>query len=264
MPGDEGSVDPTFLTATPAPASSSSNHVAALGDVTRILEQPRDERLANLERFARCMTVRFRRRRASQEEKDLQMLMPDSLAKNPDVWEYTACAICLCDFAEGEELRRVPCAGGHAFHPKCLRGWIERSNKTCPVCRGGPDGDGRSNKGSSGARFSADALAEFVTRRMRSTKTDFTISKSNHERADQVIQQLRQPMPCLKPVVDDSEEEAAPSPASKEKPTDLVCIFSARQAARKAERRMKKAAGHALALEPGSPRGRGAKDAGLH
>ena len=27
------------------------------------------------------------------------------------------------------------CPGGHAFHPKCLRAWIERSNETCPVCR---------------------------------------------------------------------------------------------------------------------------------
>ncbi|CAE8694494.1 unnamed protein product, partial [Polarella glacialis] len=167
--------------------------------VTQILDLPPEERSANLERYARCMTVRFRRRKANQEELDLQALMPSSLAQSPEVWEYTSCAICLCEFAEGEELRRAPCAGGHAFHPKCLRGWLDRSHATCPVCRGG-EGDGRGGRSKpQGGRFGADALAEFVTRRMRSGKVDLTVSKANHERAEMAIRQLRDPMPCLKP-----------------------------------------------------------------
>ncbi|CAJ1349356.1 unnamed protein product, partial [Effrenium voratum] len=93
---------------------------AALLDATRVLQQPREERLANLERYTRCITCKFRRRKPSSEEADLRKLMPDSLARDPDVWEYTSCAICLCDFADGEELRRASCPGGHAFHPKRL------------------------------------------------------------------------------------------------------------------------------------------------
>mmetsp|Transcript_14899 Transcript_14899/g.26109 ORF Transcript_14899/g.26109 Transcript_14899/m.26109 type:complete len:247 (-) Transcript_14899:78-818(-) len=241
MANGGGAQDSTFITAPASAAGYGGNATNVLGDVSRLLEQPRDERLANLERYAKCLTVRFRRRKFSKEEMDLRRLMPESLVKDPEVWEYSACAICLCEFADGEELRRAPCAGGHAFHPKCLRGWLERSNATCPVCRGGPDNDGRFGR-KAGARVSADALAEFVTRRIRSTKVDFTVSKTNHERAEEVMKQLRQPMPCLKPedqVVEKTEEPKAPKRLVRkpavEQGTDLASIFMARQAARKAE-----------------------------
>ena len=215
---DNGS---TFLT---------GEHAEALVQATSILTQPREERLANLERYTRCITCKFRRR-PSQEEVDLRRLMPDSLGRDPDVWEYTSCAICLCDFADGEELRRASCPGGHAFHPKCLRAWIERSNETCPVCR---CKEGDRSKTGAGARFSADALAEFVTRRMRSTKVDFTVSKENHQRADQVMSQLFLPMVCLKPAVE--EEDELPAPSNMLEEPSLAEIFSARLIARKAER----------------------------
>ncbi|CAK8987732.1 E3 ubiquitin-protein ligase RNF13 (C-RZF) (RING finger protein 13) (RING-type E3 ubiquitin transferase RNF13), partial [Durusdinium trenchii] len=218
---EEANGESTFITG--------GDHSAALSDVTSILSQPREERLANLERFTRCITCKFCRRPA-QEDLDLRKLMPDSLGRDPDVWEYTSCAICLCDFADGEELRRASCPGGHAFHPKCLRAWIERSNETCPVCR---CKEGDRSKTGSGARFSADALAEFVTRRMRSTKVDFTVSKENHQRADEVMAQLFLPMVCLKPAVEEEDEPQAPSP---QKGSTLVEIFAARNAARQAER----------------------------
>mmetsp|Transcript_29346 Transcript_29346/g.66120 ORF Transcript_29346/g.66120 Transcript_29346/m.66120 type:complete len:229 (-) Transcript_29346:12-698(-) len=226
MSSHRGSGDSTFLT------SDSSEHAAALSDATRILEQPREVRLANLERFARCITCKFSRRKASVEEMELRKLMPDSLARDPDVWEYTSCAICLCEFAHGEELRRASCPGGHAFHPKCLRAWIDRSNETCPVCRC-KEGD-RLRTGA-GARFSADALAEFVTRRMRSAKVDFTVTNANHQRADTVMKKLRLPLVCLKPVEEEEDDEPrVKSPRTKE--VNLAHIFAARRSARKAER----------------------------
>ncbi|KAK2983273.1 hypothetical protein RJ640_009287 [Escallonia rubra] len=43
------------------------------------------------------------------------------------------CAICLCEFEEGEELRTLPeCA--HTFHVPCIDMWLY-SHPNCPVCR---------------------------------------------------------------------------------------------------------------------------------
>eukprot|EP00448_Togula_jolla_P002786 CAMPEP_0170611698 /NCGR_PEP_ID=MMETSP0224-20130122/23327_1 /TAXON_ID=285029 /ORGANISM="Togula jolla, Strain CCCM 725" /LENGTH=215 /DNA_ID=CAMNT_0010937149 /DNA_START=32 /DNA_END=676 /DNA_ORIENTATION=+ len=176
-----------FITAVQGPDVASS-----LDDVSRLLEQPPDERLANLERYARCPTVRFRRRGASREEIDLRRLMPASLRRDEEVWEYASCMICLVDFADGEELRRAQCAGGHAFHPKCLRSWLDRSNVTCPVCRGCEEEE-RSRRGLSDA--SGNSFAEYITRRMRSKKVDLTISVTNHKRAAKLMRQMREPMP---------------------------------------------------------------------
>ncbi|XAR66298.1 hypothetical protein NMG60_11012478 [Bertholletia excelsa] len=49
------------------------------------------------------------------------------------VGEDTTCAVCLCEFEEGEELRTLPeCA--HTFHVSCIDMWLY-SHSTCPVCR---------------------------------------------------------------------------------------------------------------------------------
>ncbi|KAM7494915.1 hypothetical protein LguiB_029524 [Lonicera macranthoides] len=43
------------------------------------------------------------------------------------------CAICLCDFEEGEELRTLPeCL--HSFHAPCIDMWLF-SHSDCPLCR---------------------------------------------------------------------------------------------------------------------------------
>jgi len=207
--------------------------------VTRLLQQPPDERLANLERLARCTVTRFRRRKATQEEMDLKRLMPSFLARSEDVWEYTACAICLADFADGEELRRAPCSGGHAFHPKCLRGWLERSHATCPVCRGDveqEDDGGRAVPRPSG-RPGYDGLAEYVVRRMRSGKVDFTISAANHKRAARVMRllqdppgRLREPTPEPEEPTSSRQEARAPDAALPER---VMKRMEAKKAARK-------------------------------
>jgi hypothetical protein len=47
------------------------------------------------------------------------------------------CAICLSEYAEGDELVRVVPACGHFFHAECgVDGWL-RARRTCPLCRGG-------------------------------------------------------------------------------------------------------------------------------
>lgn len=224
--------------------TGAQDYAEVLGDVSRLLEQPPNERLANLERFARCLTVRFRRRRMSQEERDLQLLMPASLARSSEVWEYTSCSICLADFADGEELRRAPCPGGHAFHPKCLRKWLDRSHATCPVCRANVGEEG-SQRAKGGASLSAEALADYIMRRMRSGKVDFTISEANHQRAEQVMRQMREPAPPLREVSESEDEEedpkvAPPPPVSAPlAPTPdlrIGAIFAASIFARQAER----------------------------
>ncbi|XP_027348006.1 RING-H2 finger protein ATL52-like [Abrus precatorius] len=47
--------------------------------------------------------------------------------------EDDACAVCLGDFEEGEELRTLPeCM--HSFHVPCIDTWLH-SHSSCPVCR---------------------------------------------------------------------------------------------------------------------------------
>lgn len=176
---------------------------------------PTDEIIANLERYTRCATVRFHRKPASTEDVDLQRLMPSSLSRSDDVWEYTSCAICLTDFADGEELRRSPCPGGHTFHPKCLRSWLERSHSTCPVCRGDTN---RKRVGQAG-RPAPEALAEYVIRRMRSGKVDLSISGNNQSKASRILQNMRAP---AAPVTEEDEkemEEEGPPPKLSLPPT---------------------------------------------
>jgi len=172
-----------------------------------MLAQPEEERLANLERYTRCPSVRFHRKPPSKEDTDLQRLMPSSLLRSDDVWEYTSCAICLIDFADGEELRRASCAGGHAFHPKCIRAWLERSNATCPVCRGG---DAGRRKGQPG-KPAPDALAEYIIRRMRSGKVDLSVSAGNQGKASRILQKMREPAPpTTEPPIREEVEEGLP------------------------------------------------------
>jgi len=40
------------------------------------------------------------------------------------------CCICICEFEEGEEVRRLTCF--HAFHRQCIDKWLTRS-KNCPI-----------------------------------------------------------------------------------------------------------------------------------
>jgi len=48
-----------------------------------------------------------------------------------------SCALCLSEYAGGDEPVRVVPACGHFFHAECgVDGWL-RARRTCPLCRGG-------------------------------------------------------------------------------------------------------------------------------
>lgn len=44
----------------------------------------------------------------------------------------TACSICLCDYEDQEDLRRLPC--DHYFHKECVDEWL-KLKRTCPLCK---------------------------------------------------------------------------------------------------------------------------------
>ena len=46
--------------------------------------------------------------------------------------EAPCCPICLCEYEEKQELRRLPC--GHLFHRECVDEWL-LSRASCPTCR---------------------------------------------------------------------------------------------------------------------------------
>ena len=45
------------------------------------------------------------------------------------------CSICLEEYTCRQHMVTLRCE--HAFHKKCIRRWLTRYNKTCPVCRTG-------------------------------------------------------------------------------------------------------------------------------
>ena len=57
----------------------------------------------------------------------------------------TECVMCLGEFHKGEKLLVLEC--GHAFHPKCIRRWLNHNafrRRTCPTCKQDALGDKRS------------------------------------------------------------------------------------------------------------------------
>uniref|UniRef100_A0A0D9XG26 RING-type E3 ubiquitin transferase n=1 Tax=Leersia perrieri TaxID=77586 RepID=A0A0D9XG26_9ORYZ len=66
------------------------------------------------------------------------------------------CAVCLAEYAGGEEVRVLP-ACGHGFHRECVDRWLLTRAPTCPVCRSAvvarvetPDDDAKEDFGDGG------------------------------------------------------------------------------------------------------------------
>lgn len=47
--------------------------------------------------------------------------------------QQTECAVCLSEFKEDEEIRKLKCP--HIFHKDCLDRWLQQCSATCPLCR---------------------------------------------------------------------------------------------------------------------------------
>jgi hypothetical protein len=61
---------------------------------------------------------------------DIEQLSLETWRKGEDEAE---CAICLCDFCEGDAIRRLP-GCGHTFHKSCIDLWVLR-RADCPLCK---------------------------------------------------------------------------------------------------------------------------------
>ncbi|KAL8050355.1 hypothetical protein ABFX02_06G077700 [Erythranthe guttata] len=70
---------------------------------------------------------------AMSMENSVAELLPARKFKKGVVEDGASCAICLCEFEDGEEVRTLPeCA--HSFHAPCIDMWLY-SHSNCPVCR---------------------------------------------------------------------------------------------------------------------------------
>ena len=69
------------------------------------------------------------------KKKALQSLpMTSWEQRERDGEEVPECAICLAEFASGDEVRVLPPCG-HGFHAACVDLWLLSCSSTCPSCR---------------------------------------------------------------------------------------------------------------------------------
>ncbi|KAK9489844.1 hypothetical protein V1508DRAFT_24494 [Lipomyces doorenjongii] len=54
------------------------------------------------------------------------------------------CLVCLSDFEEGEECRKLRQCG-HLFHKKCIDEWLTTGRNSCPLCRAPGVAEGKNN-----------------------------------------------------------------------------------------------------------------------
>ncbi|KAK9371846.1 uncharacterized protein V1513DRAFT_454312 [Lipomyces chichibuensis] len=64
------------------------------------------------------------------------------------------CLVCLSDFEEGEECRKLRQCG-HLFHKKCIDEWLTTGRNSCPLCRAPGVAEGKNNTLSSNVTAAA-------------------------------------------------------------------------------------------------------------
>ena len=96
-------------------------HSTRLDDYMRLVEQ---RRLAHLSRGASQACI----------ERNTLPHVYKRILRSSDATEDNTekCTICLCEFEDGEDVRRLPCM--HLFHVQCVDQWLT-TNKRCPICR---------------------------------------------------------------------------------------------------------------------------------
>lgn len=55
--------------------------------------------------------------------------------KASNVEDKPTCAICLCEYEEGDLIKKLRC--GHSFHSDCIDPWLINKKALCPICRQG-------------------------------------------------------------------------------------------------------------------------------
>ena len=98
------------------------------------LREHRQEMEAREQAIAR---VERQRNRRQEQHEDLTERVLANLpthiydASCSDAFSNTTCSICLGEFENGEELRKLPCE--HSFHAECVASWLNVRH-TCPLC----------------------------------------------------------------------------------------------------------------------------------
>lgn len=59
--------------------------------------------------------------------------LPEMIATEAQVGDGCECPICLCDFKDGDKVRKIGVCG-HTFHRSCLDLWLLR-RADCPLCK---------------------------------------------------------------------------------------------------------------------------------
>lgn len=85
---------------------------------------------------------RFRARTQESSLDEIETATPQQMAllsrkifckQEKDPKDPETCAICLDDFVDLDELRKLPCR--HEFHIPCIDPWLLTKKRTCPICK---------------------------------------------------------------------------------------------------------------------------------
>lgn len=90
--------------------------------------------LGNSDVYERLMELQdtLSNRRGMQSDVIDRIENIEYLEENQDENSQRTCMICLGEFEDGEQLKKLPCS--HQFHCGCVEEWLKRSVE-CPICK---------------------------------------------------------------------------------------------------------------------------------